>query len=250
MNLVRQGDGGTLLLYVNLWTRMNRESFSDEWLKHMWRSRSRSRSWQIHGERAFWALTFTVSEMGNQSRGMKLSNLFFKIIYLFLAVLSLHCCMSLVAVSRGCSPLRCAGFLLQWLALECGCGTQASGALRHVGSSQPGIEPAFPSLADRFLSTGPPGKSYLIYFKSLLCLLQQFFHCLMKALEVFCSLRNAWPQHILVEKELLTLGKCVFGCKLKEFFFMGVCRVSGIWRETKDPISYPREISVDCGTQE
>ena len=31
-----------------------------------------------------------------------------------------------------------------------------------------------------------------VYFKSLLCLLLlQFFHCLMKAVEVFCGLRNA-----------------------------------------------------------
>ena len=42
-------------------------------------------------------------------------------IYLFLAVLGLHCCgragLSLVAVSRGYSSLRHAGFSLRWLLL-------------------------------------------------------------------------------------------------------------------------------------
>ena len=33
-------------------------------------------------------------------------------------------------------------------------------APRHVGSSRPGLEPASPALADGFLTTVPPGKSY------------------------------------------------------------------------------------------
>ena len=32
-------------------------------------------------------------------------------------------------------------------------------ALRHVNPPGPGIEPMSPALADRFLTTGPPGKS-------------------------------------------------------------------------------------------
>ena len=34
-------------------------------------------------------------------------------------------------------------------------------ALRHVGSSGPGLKPASPALAGRFLTTAPPGKSQL-----------------------------------------------------------------------------------------
>ena len=77
--------------------------------------------------------------------------------------------LSLVAVSRGYSSLRCTGFSLQWLLL-----LQSMGS-RHVGFSscgtwaqllrsmwdlpRPGLKPVSPAMAGRFLTTAPPGKS-------------------------------------------------------------------------------------------
>ena len=62
-------------------------------------------------------------------------------VYLFLVVLGLHCHSgsSLVAASRGHSSLWCPGF--SW-------GARALVVLRHVESSQPGIEPVSPARAD------------------------------------------------------------------------------------------------------
>ena len=76
--------------------------------------------------------------------------------------------LSLVAVSRGYSSLRWAGFSLRWLfflwstgsrhAVFSSCGTQA--LLLHGMWDLPGlgIEPVSPALAGRFLTTAPPGK--------------------------------------------------------------------------------------------
>ena len=91
--------------------------------------------------------------------------------------------LSLVAVSRGYSLLRCAGFSLQWplllrstgsshtgfsscgsRALECGlgsCGTQAQLLCGMWDLPRPGLEPVFPALAGRFLITVPPGKPHI-----------------------------------------------------------------------------------------
>ena len=40
-----------------------------------------------------------------------------------------------------------------------GCGAQALAAAQHVESSRTGLEPMSSTLAGRFLTTGPPGKS-------------------------------------------------------------------------------------------
>ena len=40
-------------------------------------------------------------------------------------------------------------------------------APRNVGSSEPGIEPVCSALADRFLTSGPPGKPCVNVFGSL-----------------------------------------------------------------------------------
>ena len=91
--------------------------------------------------------------------------------------------LSLVAVSRGCSLLWCAGFQLQWLlSLEPRLwGTQASavvalasrelprscGALglvapEHMGSSWARDWTSVPALQGRLLTSGPPGKPYFL----------------------------------------------------------------------------------------
>ena len=111
-------------------------------------------------------------------------------IYLFLALLGLHCLVgfSLIVASRGCSLLRCAGFSLWWLLLLRSTGSRqrasvvaahglsscSSQALDHWLSScgpraqllcgrwdppRPGIEPVSVTLAGRLFTTGPPGKS-------------------------------------------------------------------------------------------
>ena len=78
--------------------------------------------------------------------------LFFIFIYLFMAVLGLSCgtqdpfivtCRFFV-VERRLSGPRASGILVPW----------------------PGIEPMFPALEGRFLTTGPPGKSPCISFLS------------------------------------------------------------------------------------
>ena len=60
---------------------------------------------------------------------------FFKLYLLLLAVLALHCCtrLSLAAVIRGPSPLRCEGFSLWWLLLLRSTGSRltASVAVPH-----------------------------------------------------------------------------------------------------------------------
>ena len=93
-------------------------------------------------------------------------------IYLFLAMLGLHCFVRLflVVMSRDYSLFWCVGFSLWWLLL-----LQSTGS-RHTGFSncgiwaqlfrgtwnlpRPGIQPVCPELTGRFLSTLPPGKSY------------------------------------------------------------------------------------------
>ena len=116
-------------------------------------------------------------------------------IYLFIYfwlcwVFIVACGLSLVAVSRGYSSLRCAGFSLRWLLLlwstgsrhtgfsSCGlralehrlssCGTRASLLRSMWDLLGPGLEPVSPALAGRFLTTAPPGKSLFHYFLILL----------------------------------------------------------------------------------
>ena len=102
------------------------------------------------------------------------------IIYLFLAVLGLHCCVgfSLAPESAGYSPLcmdfplwwllllwsagsRCVGFSYGSQALEHGlssCGTWASMFCRMWDLPQPGIEPVSPALTGIFCTTEVLGK--------------------------------------------------------------------------------------------
>ena len=112
------------------------------------------------------------------------------VIYLFLAVLGLCCCMglSLVAASRGYSLFRCAGFSLQWSRalghrlqqLWCVGSTVAVPTLQSTDSivvahrlqllcgmwdlPRPGIEPMSPTLAGGFFTSELPGKPCLMFF--------------------------------------------------------------------------------------
>ena len=80
--------------------------------------------------------------------------------------------LSVVAESRGYSSLQCVGFSLQWLLLLqstdsrhvgfSSCGTRASLLRGMWDLPGPGLEPVFPALAGRFLTTAPPGKSQLL----------------------------------------------------------------------------------------
>ena len=95
------------------------------------------------------------------------------------------CRLSLVAANRGDSSLPCAGFSLRWLlllwymgsrcmgfsscgswALECrlsSCGAWAQLFRGMWDLPGRGLEPVSPALADRFLTTAPPGKSCVIF---------------------------------------------------------------------------------------
>ena len=92
--------------------------------------------------------------------------------------------LSLVAASGGYSSLWCAGFSLRWLLLlrsmgsrrggfsSCGMWAQQSWhtglVLRGMWDlPRPGLKPASPELAGRFLTTAPPGKSLFVLFFSL-----------------------------------------------------------------------------------
>ena len=101
------------------------------------------------------------------------SQYFFSLIYiyLFVAVLGLHCYSGLpLTVVSG-------GFSLQWLLLlhssvSTACGLSSCGALAQLlcgmqdlpGS---GIEPVSPALTGRFFTTEPPGKSNEMLFQIL-----------------------------------------------------------------------------------
>ena len=114
---------------------------------------------------------------------------------LFLAVLGLAARgLSLVEVSGDYSLLQCLGFSLRWLpfaaehrwalgarasvvvarrlsscgsqALECrlsSCGTWAYLLCGMWDLPGPGLEPMYPALAGRFLTTAPPGKPYCVF---------------------------------------------------------------------------------------
>ena len=73
--------------------------------------------------------------------------------YLFLAVLSLHCCVgfSLVVANKGCCPVSVSRLLIVIASL-----VARARALGPTGFS--GIKPESPALAGRFFTTEPPGK--------------------------------------------------------------------------------------------
>ena len=88
--------------------------------------------------------------------------------------------LSLVVLSRG-SSLVCMGFSFWWLLLLqstgsrmqgfagrelTGCGAQAQLPRGTWNLPRPGIKPVSPALADRFLTTGPPGKSQYHMFNN------------------------------------------------------------------------------------
>ena len=95
--------------------------------------------------------------------------------------------LSLVAVSRGYSPLQYTGFSLRRLLLlwsigstcagfsSCGsralerrlssCGPRAQLLRGMQGLPRPGLEPVSPALAGGFLTTVPPGKPIALTFK-------------------------------------------------------------------------------------
>ena len=89
--------------------------------------------------------------------------------FFFFWVFVAECRLSLVSVSGGHSSLRCAGFSLQWLLLLRSMGSRHAGFSSCGARAQllrgmwdlpgPWIEPMSPALADRFLTTVPPGKS-------------------------------------------------------------------------------------------
>ena len=118
------------------------------------------------------SLSPTASAWWHQREQRAVSVLITFCVYLYLVVLCRHCCM---CVFFNCSEwgllfVVCAGFVLWWLLLlwsmgsRAGfnsCGTQAS-LLRGLGDlPRPGIEPVFPALAGRFLTTGPLGRSVI-----------------------------------------------------------------------------------------
>ena len=82
--------------------------------------------------------------------------------------------LSLVAVSRGYSSLRCTGFSLRWLLLLQSTGSRHAGSVvvahglscsvaRGIFPDQ-GSNPCPPALAGGFLTTAPPGKSLNAFF--------------------------------------------------------------------------------------
>ena len=102
----------------------------------------------------------------------------FKFFYLFIfgCAGSSVLCMNVLQLWRAGATiyLRSTGFSLQWLLLLQSIGCRAWGlqqlwlmslvAPRHVGSSQTRDLLMFPALAGGFLTTGPPRKSYKLYF--------------------------------------------------------------------------------------
>ena len=105
-------------------------------------------------------------------------NIYYSVVYVVSYYLSIGCAgssllctgFSLVAASRGHSSLWCLSWL--WLlVVEHGLwGTQTSVlwhsgfvAPQHMGSSWPRAQTHVPSLAGKFSTTGPPGKSLYYY---------------------------------------------------------------------------------------
>ena len=107
-------------------------------------------------------------------------------IYLFMAVLGLRCCAqpSSSCSEQGLLFVAVCGLLIAWLLLlrstgsrcvgfsSCGsqalerrlssCGAQASLLRSMWDLPGPGLEPVSPALAGRFLTTVPPGKSFIV----------------------------------------------------------------------------------------
>ena len=133
-----------------------------------------------------------------------------KKIYLFLAVLGLHCWVgfSLVVVSRGHSWLCCVSFSLWWLLSLWStgfrlhvCGTRASLPCSMWDLHGPGIKPVSPAMSGVFLTTGPPGKSLGLafvllptYIPALLCIFLHGIH-FFKTLSFWVALQGTASLH-------------------------------------------------------
>ena len=93
----------------------------------------------------------------------------FILLKLFLSAPHL-CCFPLAFCSFSAQASHCGGFsccrarALQRAGFST-CGTLATLPCALWNLPGPGIEPMSPALAGRFLTTGPPGKSYLRYLK-------------------------------------------------------------------------------------
>ena len=105
------------------------------------------------------------------------------LLFLYLTAPGLHCCTQAFS-SRG--DLCSVSFSLRWLLLLCSTGSRGSGFSSSGTQAQLlysmwdlpglGIEPMSPALPGRFLSTGPPGKTCLLFlslnFQHLFSVLQ------------------------------------------------------------------------------
>ena len=89
----------------------------------------------------------------------------FKRIFIYFALLGLHCCMwafpscgeqGLLIIAVHDFSLRSTGSRRMGFS---SCGSQAQSLCNMWDLPRPGIEPVSPALAGRFLTTGPPGKS-------------------------------------------------------------------------------------------
>ena len=94
-----------------------------------------------------------------------------KLTYLFLAVLSLHCCVGSFSscckrglLSHCGTRLFSAVTFIPEHSLN-SCGTQAKLLHRMWDHPGPGIKPVSSALAGRFFTTEPPGKPLLLLFK-------------------------------------------------------------------------------------
>ena len=136
----------------------------------------------MHKAHSFRAVDSDQSSVSDCNYGLVL---FTNLMYLFVAVLGLHCCrgFSLVVLSRGCSLVVVNGLLVEAASLVWSTGSRFTGfsscsswALEHRLSicgtrgqwlhsmwdpPRPGIESVFPAQSGRFFTTELPGKPYM-----------------------------------------------------------------------------------------
>ena len=104
-------------------------------------------------------------------------------LFIYLAILGLHCCSGFSQLWRVEATLVVAYRLLiavaSLQALGCmsfsSCGERAWLLCSMRNLPKPRIKPVSPALADGFLTTGPPGKSLLFLFTVFLVLFANFF---------------------------------------------------------------------------
>ena len=161
-------------------------------------------------------------------------------IYLFLASLGLCCFLRafsscgewrlLPSCRAGASP--CRGFSRAAWALE-GMGFRSCGAQAQLPHSMwnlpgPGIEPVSPALAGRFLTTGPPGKSWFPFqlplfescFQHRLCPFPCCYWRTLWSLDWVLGKGYLWGNSVLVTRVILYLIH----------FHVSCSRLSGVLR--------------------